>query len=382
MRSIAFATLLATASIVHAQSAETQPPNATGQTPAFAGQTRAPLVKSGAAFDARTVASGLVRPWAIDFLSGGRMIVTEKDGNVRVVTAAGKLLPPLAGVPAVVNNGQGGMLDVAVKPAGKGAYTLCLTYSEQREGEETGTTASCTRATDAADGSLTLGAFRPVFKQTAWKSRGHYGSRYIFTSDGGAFITLGERQTVESRNLAQRDDNTFGKVVRVKADGTTETWSKGHRSNQAGAINPWTGKLWTIEHGPKGGDELNIPQKGKNYGWPIITYGIDYNGKPINDGITAKAGLEQPVYYWDPVIAPGGMAFYNAGLFPKWKGSLLVGGLATKQVVRLSLKNDRVVGEERYPVEGRVRDLVVGPDGAVYLALDDAGKIVKLVLKG
>ena len=362
-------------------SAETQPPHGTGQTPAFAGQTRAPLARSGVRFRAVTVATGLVHPWAVDFLDGGRRIVTEKPGRLRVVTAGGRVLPPIAGVPAVVDEGQGGLLDVAVKPLGAGAYTICLTYAEHREGTKTGTTAACGRATDTADGNLRLDGMKVVFRQMpAWDGRGHYGSRYVFAPDGGAFITLGERQTVESRNIAQRLDNQLGKVIHVKPDGSWELWSKGHRNNQAGAINPWSGKLWTIEHGPMGGDELNIPEKGKNYGWPVITYGIDYNGRPINDGITAKAGMEQPVYYWDPVIAPGGMAFYNARLFPKWKGSLLVGGLASQQLVRLTLDGNRVVGEERFPMPGRVRDVNVGPDGAVYLLIDaDSGSLIKLV---
>ncbi len=383
MRPIVFAALLASASTAHAESVETRPPNATGQTPAFAGQTRAPLMTAGVAYTVETVATGLVQPWAVEFLSGGRMLVTEKAGTLRVVSAAGKVMPPIAGVPAVMAEGQGGLLDVAVKPLGKGAYTICLTYAEPREGGKNGTTAACGRGTDQPDGDLKLSGLKVVFRQMpAWDSRGHFGSRYVFAPDGGAFITLGERQKVESRNIAQRDDNTLGKVVHLKADGTTEIWSKGHRSNQAGAINPWTGKLWTIEHGPKGGDELNIPEKGKNYGWPVITYGIDYNGKPINDGITAKAGMEQPVYYWDPVIAPGGMAFYNASAFPKWKGSLFVGGLASMQLTRLTLKGNRVIGEERLPIGGRVRDVNVGPDGAIYLAIDaQDGKLLRLVPK-
>lgn len=381
MRLIVAATLLAAASVAHAESAETQPPHGVGQKPAFAGQTRAPLAKSGVAFRVETVATGLSHPWAVEFLGDGRLLVTEKPGRLRVVTAAGRLLPPVAGVPEVMSQGQGGLLDVAVKPAERGAWTLCLTYSEPREGGKNGTSAACGRATDAPGGNIALSGLKVVFRQMpAWDSRGHFGSRYVFAPDGGAFITLGERQKVESRNIAQRMDNTLGKVAHLKADGALEIWSRGHRNVQAAAIDPETGALWTIEHGPMGGDELNIPQKGKNYGWPVITYGIDYNGRPINDGITAKAGMEQPVYYWDPVIAPGGMAFYTGKAFPEWRGSLFVGGLASEALVRLALDGNRVTGEERFPIGGRVRDVNVGPDGAIYLAIDaEDGKLLRLV---
>lgn len=396
MHRIATAAVLAAGSIAVAAPVEQGPPNAPGQRPAFAGQTRAPLARSGVAFTVETVASGLEEPWAVDFLDGGRFLVTEKPGRLRVVMPNGRVLPPVAGVPRVDARGQGGLLDVAVRREGQGT-TVCLTYAEPREGGGNATAATCGEVRGVANGNIRLDGARIVFRQQpAWDSTGHFGSRIAFTPDGRMFIALGERLKVESRNIAQRLDNTIGKVVRLEPNGMsppdnpfyrrgpgtprTQIWSLGHRNIQSAAINPATGQLWTIEHGPKGGDELNISKAGGNYGWPIITYGIDYNGRPIGQGITARKGLEQPLYYWDPVIAPSGMAFYDGRLFPKWRGSLFVGGLETQALVRLALNGDRVVGEERFDIGARVRDVAVGPDGAIYLVTDEAnGKLLRLM---
>jgi glucose/arabinose dehydrogenase len=225
----------------------------------------------------------------------------------------------------------------------------------------------------------------------------HFGSRLVFARDGTLFITTGERSILEGRVQAQRLDGTLGKVIRIKPDGSIpadnpfvrtpgakpEIWSIGHRNIQGATINPWTGHLWTAEHGAKGGDEINIPKAGGDYGWPTITYGVEYSLKPIGDGITQREGMEQPIYYWDPVIAPSGMVFYNANLFPAWKGSLFVGGLK-KYLVRLSLKDNKVVGEERLLTEldFRIRDVRVGPDGALYVVTDeDDGRVLKLTPK-
>lgn len=375
---------------------ETRAANAPDQRPAFAGQTRAPLARSNVSFEIETVASGLERPWAFDFLGDGRFVVTEKSGRLRVVTADGQLLPPVAGVPAVDARGQGGLHDVTVRREGPGT-TLCLTYAEPRGGKN-GTAAACAEAT--GERNITLNGLRVVFRQKPdWDSRGHFGARLLFGPDGKMWITLGERQNPEPRKLAQSLDNTIGKVVRLEPNGMSapdnpfyqanaagsprsQIWSYGHRNIQSAAFNPATGALWAVEHGPQGGDEVNIPQAGKNYGWPIITYGEDYGGAPIGAGITARTGMEQPVYYWDPVIAPSGMAFYTGNAFPAWKGSAFVGGLESQKLVRLALDGNRVVGEEWFDMNARIRDVAQGPDGLLYVLDESNGRLLRLKPKG
>lgn len=374
------------------QPLEVRPANGVGQTPAFAGQTRAPYVTTNTTFDVHPVAEGLEKPWGLTFLESGDMLVTEKPGRLRIVSKTGKLSEPVAGLPEVYPAKQGGLLDVAVGPDG----LIYWSYAEKREGGD---------GTAVARGRLIPGAkprmedVKVIWRMTPTIESGmHYGSRLAFAPDGKLFITTGERSIIPGRVQAQRLDGTFGKVVRVnpdgsipkdnpyvgKADARPEIWSIGHRNIQSAAINPWTGKLWTVEHGAKGGDELNIPQAGKDYGWPTITYGIEYAGGPIGEGLTAKAGMEQPVYYWDPVIAPSGMAFYNADLFPAWKGSVFIGGMVDKKLVRLTLDGDKVVGEEwlLQDQNERIRDVRIGPDGAVYVITDNAkGRVLKLVPK-
>lgn len=374
------------------QPLEVRPANVQAQKPAFAGQTRAPYVTTKTTFDVQPVAEGLEKPWGLAFLPGGEMLVTEKAGRLRIVSKDGKLSEPVAGLPEVYPAKQGGLLDVVVGPDG----LIYWSYAEKRPDGD---------GTAVARGRLVMGAapkmdaVQVIWRQTPTLESGmHYGSRLAFAPDGKLFITSGERSILPGRVQAQRLDGTLGKVVRINADGSIpkdnpfvgkagakpEIWSIGHRNPQSAAINPWTGKLWTVEHGAKGGDELNIPQAGKDYGWPTITYGQEYAGSPIGDGITAKAGMEQPVYYWDPVIAPSGMAFYDADLFPAWKGSLFVGGLVDKKMVRLTLNGDKVVGEEWLLTDQneRIRDVRVGPDGAVYVLTDNAkGRILKLVPK-
>ncbi|MES2034625.1 MAG: PQQ-dependent sugar dehydrogenase [Pseudomonadota bacterium] len=371
---------------------ETRPANGKGQAPAFAGQTRAPLASANVAFDVVTVAQGLEKPWGLAFLPGGEMLVTEKPGRLRIVGRDGTLSAPVTDLPEIYPAKQGGLLDVAVGPDG----LIYWSYAEKRPDGD---------GTAVARGKLVPGAAPRVENvQVIWRmtptieSGMHYGSRLVFAPDGKLFITTGERSILPGRVQAQRLDGTFGKVVRINPDGSIpadnpfvgkagarpEIWSYGHRNVQSAAINPATGKLWTVEHGAKGGDELNIPAAGKDYGWPTITYGVEYAGGPIGEGITAKDGMEQPVYYWDPVIAPSGMAFYDAALFPAWKGSLFVGGLVDKKLVRLTLDGDKVVGEEwlLQDQNERIRDVRVGPDGAVYVLTDNAkGRVLKLVPK-
>jgi len=374
------------------QPLEVRPANASGQKPAFAGQTRGPYATTDTRFDVHPVAEGLERPWGLAFLKSGDMLVTEKAGRLRIVSKTGKLSEPVAGLPEIYPAKQGGLLDVAIGPDG----LIYWSYAEKREGGD---------GTAVARGKLIPGAkprmenVKVIWRMTPTIESGmHYGSRLAFSPDGKLFITTGERSVLPGRVQAQRLDGTFGKVVRINPDGSIpkdnpyvgkagarpELWSIGHRNPQSAAINPWTGKLWVVEHGAKGGDELNIPQAGKDYGWPTITYGVEYAGGPIGEGLTARDGMEQPVYYWDPVIAPSGMAFYNADLFPAWKGSVFIGGLAEKKLVRLTLDGDKVVGEEwlLQDQNERIRDVRVGPDGAVYVITDNAkGRVLKLVPK-
>jgi glucose/arabinose dehydrogenase len=379
----------------------TQPPNAPTQKPAFAGQTRAPERKANVAFDVVTVAEGLVNPWGLAFLPDGRMLVTEKAGRLRIVTADGKLSEPIAGLPEVDARTQGGLLDVAVDPAFQKNRLIYWSYSEPR-GDAGNNTA-------AARGTLVDGAAPrvenvqviyhqvPSYRQNAQL---HFGSRLVWNRDGTLFITNGDRSDTATRLQAQNLDVLFGKIVRLNADGSVpkdnpfvgrqgarpEIWSYGHRNIQAAALHPTTGELWEVEHGTRGGDEVNIARKGKDYGWPTIAYGIEYGGGTITGGIQQQAGMEQPVYYWDPNIAPSGMAFYTGSLFPAWRNSLFIGGLASMNLVRLTLDGDKVVGEERLLQDmqprDRIRDVRQGPDGAVYLLTDNAkGRILKLTPK-
>lgn len=368
----------------------TDPPNADGQKAAFSGQTRAPAPERLSKVQVETIASGLERPWGVEALPDGRFVVTELPGRLRVVAADGHVSEPIAGVPKVFYEGQGGLLDVAIDPQNDSTFTLCLTYSEPR-GDQNSTTAVCTTARGAKD--LELDDWKTVFRQEpAWRSNLHFGSRFIFAPNDLVYITTGERSLPETRGFSQDKTKTLGKVVRLKRDGSipndnpfaaeggeaAKVWSYGHRNLQSAALDA-QGRLWTVEHGPRGGDELNRPEPGKNYGWPIITYGQDYSGAPIGEGITAKDGMEQPIYYWDPVIAPSGMVIYSGSLFDDWKGDVLVGGLIAQALVRLKLKGDKVVSEERIPIGARVRDVTQGPDGAVYIVTDESeGRLLKL----
>jgi glucose/arabinose dehydrogenase len=371
-------------------------PNGKRQTAAFPGQTRAPETKSNVAFQVSVVAEGLDHPWGMVFLPDGRLLVTERPGRLRIVGPKGELSPPIAGIPAVDARDQGGLLGIALAPDFTTSRLVYFSFSEP-VGDGRNHTAVA-RARLSPDGTR-LTDLKVIFRQTpSLESDKHYGSRLVFARDGTLFVTLGERSIKEGRRQAQRMDGTLGKVVRINPDGSIpadnpfvgkpgarpEIFSIGHRNIQAAALNPATGELWEVEHGARGGDELNVVRAGRDYGWPTITYGIEYMGGPIGDGLTAKAGMEQPVYYWDPVIAPSGMAFYTGDLFPAWKGSLFVGGLTDQRLTRLVLSGDKVVGEERLlEAEGeRIRDVIQGPDGALYIATDaDRGRILKLTPK-
>jgi glucose/arabinose dehydrogenase len=333
------------------------------------------------------VAKNLEHPWGLLFLPDGRMLVTERPGRLRIVSRNGRVSAPLAGVPRVYAVGQGGLLDVALDPAFARNSVIYLSYAEPGENDTAGTAVA--RAKLAERG---LTDVRVIYRQQPKvRGGGHYGSRIVFRRDGTLFITQGERMLY--REQAQNLASDLGKVVRIHSDGSVpkdnpfvgrkdvrpEIWSYGHRNVQAAALHPDTGELWTVEHGARGGDELNHPQAGKNYGWPVITYGVDYSGAKIGEG-TAKKGMEQPVYYWDPVIAPSGMIFYTGDAYPSWKGSIFIGSLQPGALVRLQMQNGRVVREERYlDIDERIRDVAQGPDGLIYVITDNPrGRILRL----
>ena len=402
MRTIVTTTVvlaLTASDVARAQGVDQRPPNGQNQIPAFAGQTDAPEKKSTVAFDVVTVAEGFENPWGVAFLPNGKMLVTERPGRLRVVSADGKLSEPVAGLPPVDARGQGGLLDVALDPNFASNGLIYWTYAEPGDGVNNTAAARgkfVDGATPRVDDAKVIYSQRPSIA-----SRQHYGSRLVFARDGMLYITQGERSITEGRMQAQRLDGLIGKIVRIHPDGAVpkdnpfvgregvrpEIWSLGHRNIQGAALNPTTGELWEVEHGTRGGDEINIARKGKDYGWPTIAYGIEYSGGPILDGQTAKAGMEQPIYYWDPVIGPSGMAFYTGNLFPAWKGNLFIGGHATNDLVRLELNGEKIVGEERLltdlqPKRERIRDVRQGPDGAIYLLTDSQqGRLLKLVPK-
>lgn len=406
LRVIAAALTLAVggaASSATAQGVDPRPANNPEQKPASAGQTDAPETKSGVAFDVVTVAEGLVNPWSLAFLPGGKMLVTERPGRLRVLGPDGTLSAPVAGLPAVDARGQGGLLDVVLDPAFAKNNLIYWSYAEPKADQAGFNNTAVARgkfvddpAAPRVDGMQVIYHQRPSLNSPL-----HFGSRLVFGRDGTLFVTQGDRSVIPGRMQAQNLDSGIGKIVRINTDGSIpkdnpfvgkdgvlpEIWSIGHRNIQSAALHPTTGELWEVEHGTRGGDELNIVRRGKDYGWPTIAYGIEYRGGPITGGITQQAGMEQPAYYWDPVIGPSGMAFYTGNLFPAWQGNLFVGGHATNDLVRLVLDGEKVVGEERLlkdlqPKPERIRDVRVGPDGAIYVVTDSsAARILKLVPK-
>lgn len=347
------------------------------------------FASSAGQLEVQTFASGLVNPWSLAFLPDGRMLVTERPGRMRIVTAEGQLSPPLKGVPDVWATGQGGLLDVIADKSYAQNKTIYFCFSERTSG---GGRTAVARAR-LNDGSGRLDELKIIFRQDGPLSSGnHHGCRIVQANDGNLFVTLGEHFSY--RDEAQNLGNHLGKLIRIAPDGSVpadnpfvgrdgakpEIWSYGHRNAQGLAINPVSGDLWETEHGPRGGDEVNIIGKAKNYGWPVIGYGIDYSGVKIHES-PAKDGMEQPVKYWVPSIAPSGMTFYSAKLFPKWTGSLFTGALTGRMLVRLSLNGNTVTGEERLlqNLNERIRDVRQGPDGALWLLTDNsAGRILRV----
>ena len=358
----------------------------------------AALPACGQAGDSTPVAKGPVRlvtvvenleyPWGMAFLPDGRLLVTERPGRLRLVSREGRLSPPLSGVPEVDATGQGGLLDVAIDPQFASNGLVYVSYAEKRDG---GNSTSVARGRLTAEG---LADVQVIFRQQPAMTGGHhFGSRLVFARDGRLFVTLGERNT--GRAQAQDLASDLGKVVRIESDGKIpadnpfvgkagarpEIWSYGHRNVQGAALDPATGELWTNEHGPKGGDELNLTRAGENYGWPLVSYGTEYSGAKISERGEAP-GITAPVHYWVPSIATSGLLFYTGDKFPKWRGSAFVGGLKTQMLVRLELDGTRVVREERLlenTVNQRVRDVEQGPDGCIYLLTDAVnGRLLRM----
>ncbi|KKB76011.1 glucose dehydrogenase [Devosia soli] len=363
---------------------ETKAPNAPSQQPAFDGQTRAPQPAETPEIETTVIAADLPQLWAMEFLPDGRMLVTTKAGAMHIVTPEGEVGEAISGVPAVDTRGQGGLLDVALAPDYENSGKIFFSFAEPREGGN-GTSVASAVLTPNDQNSGALSDVSVIFQQMpTYDGNKHFGSRLVFAPDGALFVTVGERSDVETRNQAQDVSSGLGKVFRIDvngdalpdnpfvstADALPEIWSFGHRNMQSAALDG-DGRLWTVEHGPKGGDELNRPEPGVNYGWPEVTYGIDYSGAPIGDGITAMEGTTQPVYYWDPVIAPSGMAFYEGDEFPEWQGAFLIGGLVSQGVVVVHLDGNSVAFEERVPLQARIRDVKVGPDDAVYAVTEN-----------
>jgi glucose/arabinose dehydrogenase len=339
-----------------------------------------------------TIASGLENPWGVTFLPGGRFLVTERPGRLRLITADGKIGAPVAGLPAIAAGGQGGLLDVLVDSGFEKNRTVYFCFSEPDASGAANSTALA-RAQLSVDGTR-LDGLKIIFsQQPKVASRNHFGCRIVEARDGTLFLTLGERFI--RKEDAQKLDNHLGKIVRIGKDGAVpkdnpfvgkpgalpEIWSYGHRNGQGATLAP-DGRFWMTEHGPQGGDEINIPLPGRNYGWPVITYGENYGGGKIGDGITAKEGMEQPLHYWVPSIAPSGMVFLTSDRYgPAWKGNLFVGSLKFGYLDRIELRGDKVVAEHKLLTEGkaRIRDVKQGPDGLLYVLTDEAdGKLLRL----
>lgn len=388
--------LTATTAILIAGSAFADPwPQAAANTdyqPATPGQTRAEAMDSGVTLKAEPLIEGLEHPWAVALLPDGGALITERPGRLKLFKDGN--VTEITGIPEVSADGQGGLLDVAISPDFERSRTIFLSYAQPREG---GNGTAVARMQLADDGASVEDVMVLFEQQPTYDGDKHFGSRIVVNTDGTLFVTLGERSDVPIRDTAQDMGHHLGKLVRIGRTGDVpednpfigqdgirpEIYASGLRNVQAAALDA-DGRLWTVEHGPKGGDELNHPEAGKNYGWPVISYGVNYDGTPVNDGITAQDGMEQPVYYWDPVIAPSGADFYDGTLFGDWQGNLLIGAMNPPALVRLTLEDGQVTGEERLdPRIGRIRDVEVAPDGSIWVVTDeDDGGLYRLSPEG
>lgn len=370
-------------------SVETKSPNADYK-PAFKGQTRIGAVTTKSPYESKVLTTGLERPWGIAALPDGKFIVTEKDGTMRMVTATGSVSDALTGIPKADNAGQGGMLGICIDANFKKNRMVYWVFSEPMgEGNVTAVAKGRLSTDEKSLENATV-----IYRATpAYKGALHFGGRILFAKDGNLLVSTGERSDLETRPQAQDLNSGLGKIVRITTDGKPaagnpfagranarpELYSYGHRNVQGMALHPVTGDLWETEFGPRGGDEINRIVAGKNYGWPIITYGIEYSGEKVGASIQQKQGLEQPVYYWDPVISPSGITFYSGKGIPEWKNNLFISSLSGMHVCRIIIKNNKVVGEERL-LSGesqRFRDITEGVDGALY-AITDQGRLYRI----
>ncbi len=357
---------------------------------AFKGQTRIAGVKTKTPFEGKILSKELKRPWGITSLPDGRLLITEKEGTMRIATTSGTLSGPIGGLPTVNSSGQGGLLGVTIDPAFSENRMVYWTFSEKTpEGNLT----AIAKGKLSADEKQIENAVVIYRATPAYNGDLHYGSRIVFDKSGNLFISTGERSDLVTRPQAQSLNSALGKILKITKDGAPaagnpflnkpdarpELYSYGHRNVQGLAIHPVTGDLWEDEFGPRGGDEVNLIQAGKNYGWPTITYGIEYSGKTIGQGITQQSGMEQPIYYWDPVISPSGMTFYSSSIIPEWTNNLFIGSLSGKHILRLVLENNKVVGEERLLANEnqRFRAVIEGKDGALY-AITDEGRLYRI----
>jgi glucose/arabinose dehydrogenase len=371
---------------------ETKEPNSNYK-PAFAGQTRVASVKTSAGYEGKVLTESLKFPWGITSMPDGRFLITEREGTLRIATMDGKVSEPVSGIPAVNPSGQGGLLGIRVDPNFEKNRMVYWVFSEASSG---GNLTAVAKGKLSADEKKIEGA-TVIYRATpAYKGNLHYGGRILFDKQGNLIISTGERSDKVTRPQAQSINSGLGKVIRIttdgkpaagnpfigKADARPELYSYGHRNVQGLAMNPATGDLWEGEFGPRGGDEINRIEAGKNYGWPTITYGIEYSGEKVGEGIQQKAGLEQPVYYWDPSVSPSGMTFYTGDKMPEWKNNLFVGTLSGLHIARLVIENNRVVGEERLLADEtqRFRDITQGKDGALY-AITDQGRLYRIAGK-
>ena len=368
---------------------ETAPPN-TNYKPAFKGQTRIAGVKTSTPYQGKMLTDKLNKPWGIAILPDRRLLITENEGTMRIATVTGNLGSPITGLPAVNSSGQGGLLGLTIDPSFSDNRMVYWVFSEN---SPQGNLTAVAKGKLSAD-EKTIENATVIYRATpAHNSNLHYGGRILFDKNGNLFVSTGERSDIETRPQAQDLKSALGKIVHITTDGKPaaggpfsndanarpEIYTYGHRNVQGLAFHPETGDLWDNEFGPRGGDEVNLIQPGKNYGWPTITYGLEYSGKKIGGAITQKAGMEQPVYYWDPVVSPSGMTFYSSDSIPEWKNNLFIGALSGNHIVRLVIKDNKVAGEERLLAkEGqRFRDVIQGTDGALY-AVTDEGRLYRI----
>lgn len=368
---------------------ETSPPNANYQS-AFTGQTRIAGVKTTTPYQSTVITSTLTAPWGITNLPDGRLLITEKAGTMRIVTTTGTVGSAITGIPAVNSGGQGGLLGLCIDPQFLSNRMVYWVFSEN----VTGGTLTAVAKGRLSDSETTIENAAVIYRANpAANSNAHYGGRILFDAAGNLLVSTGERANNNTRQFAQSVVAATGKIIRITKDGLPATgnpvftgtgalpelYSIGHRNPQGLALHPTTGDLWQSEHGPRGGDEINRLQPGANYGWPIITYGLEYSGQTLGGGIQQQSGMEQPVYYWDPVVSPSGMTFYKGSQIPEWENNLFIGSLSGMHIVRLVIENNRVTGEERLLASEnqRFRDITQGTDNALY-AITDGGRLYRI----